>query len=290
MTVIEKAHAKINLSLEVVGRRADGYHELISVMQSVSLADELKFTRITGDDIALKTDADVPLDESNLIHRAAKAYFKAAGLRFGVAVTLNKSIPLQAGMGGGSSDAAATLRALNKLDGDRFTPQQLCNIGVSVGADVPFCVLGGTRLCRGIGEQTEGLENRLRCHVVIAMQGEGVSTPLAFARLDESLWGDRALAEAAELRADAMASALKNGELEVLAAHARNHFEQVILPQHPYVACIKRALLANGAALAQMSGSGPCVFGLFSQADAAKQAALSLQQSGAQAFLCSFAL
>ena len=287
MTVSERAYAKINLSLDVVGRRSDGYHDLVSVMQSVSLCDELIFTRTQGEGIVLKAQAPVPMDESNLICRAARAYFRAADTCFGLTVELDKSIPMQAGMGGGSADAAATLRALNRLDGERFSVERLCEIGASIGADVPFCVRGGTCVCRGIGERLVPIENNLKCHVVVAMQGEGVSTPQAFAALDARYGDFAAASDGAAQRLSSLVGVLERGALERTGEVLYNRFEEVIAPVRPAVGHIKAELARHGAAVAQMSGSGPSVFGLFAKKEAAEQAVQALLEGGARAFLCS---
>lgn len=285
MTVTEQAYAKINLSLDVTGRRADGYHELVSVMQNISLCDTLTVSR-EGEDVCLDTGGALSADESNLVCRAANAYFDAAGVRFGAHITLEKHIPMCAGLGGGSADAAATLRALNALDGNRFTKERLAAIGASVGADVPFCVMGGTRLCRGIGERMERVENALRAHAVIAITGEGVSTPQAFAALDAEHDDFSVPAREAEQRLPAILAALRGGELEVLASLLYNRFEPVIERERGSVAALREALLAAGATVARMSGSGPAVFGLFASAEAAERAVHSLLCKGVTALAC----
>ncbi len=285
MTVIEQAYAKINLCLDIVGCRPDGYHELLTVMQTLSLCDTLRLTR-EGREVVLVTDGSLPTDERNLVCRAASAYFAASGDPFGVRVELEKRIPVQAGLGGGSADAAAMLRALNVLDGNRFSTEQLCAIGATVGADVPFCVKGGTQMCEGIGERMTAVHTRLAAHAVVAMKGEGVSTPRAFAALDARYGDFAALAATARERTDALVRAMQSGELHALAPLAYNRFEEVIEAERPAVRDLKRALLECGAVLASMSGSGPAVFGLFDSKKAAEAAALSLGEQGTQAFAC----
>ncbi|MBE6629425.1 MAG: 4-(cytidine 5'-diphospho)-2-C-methyl-D-erythritol kinase [Ruminococcaceae bacterium] len=289
MIAREAAYAKINLSLDVVGRRADGYHELVSVMQTVTLCDDLTFEKMKGEEILLSADLAQIAHADNLIVRAAKAYFAAARAQFGVKITLHKRIPMQAGLGGGSADAAATLRALNRLDGDRFSPEELCRIAVQIGADVPFCVMGGTRLCRGIGERMQETENRLSCSVVLVMADEGISTPEAFRALDE-IYGDfSALTPAAQLRADRLTDALEKGALDGAAEEIYNRFEEVILPVRPHAAQMKQRLLAAGARVACMSGSGPALFALFEKEQEAKAIVSDLQKEGKTAYVCRFA-
>ncbi|MBQ8357300.1 MAG: 4-(cytidine 5'-diphospho)-2-C-methyl-D-erythritol kinase [Clostridia bacterium] len=278
------ANAKINLYLDVTGKRPDGYHDLVTVMQSISLADTLTFVRVAGEGIKLDTGGVLPADDSNLICRAARAYFAKTGKPFGLAVKLDKKIPMQAGMGGGSADAAATLRALNAMDGNRLTAAELCEIGAGLGADVPFCVVGGTRLCKGIGEVMEPVPNRLNGTLVVAIGGEGVSTPRAFAALDD-LHGDFR-ETAGDANPAALLDAMENGDLHAAAPHFRNRFEEVIEPIRPAVGQIKEILRAQGAVAAMMSGTGPSVWGLFDTSAQAEQAKVALIQAGARAFVC----
>ena len=288
MTVTETAFAKLNLCLDAVGRRPDGYHELVSVMQTVSLCDKVTVTRTAGRNVTLSTNGDLPTDGRNLAVRAAGAYFEAAGTSFGADIVLEKTIPVQAGLGGGSADAAAVLRALNALDNGRFTIEQLCAVGARVGADVPFCVAGGTRLCRGIGERMTPIECRLSPHVVVAVSGEGISTPRAFADLDARYPDLTRPAAEAEARLPAMIAALREGDLVALAASMYNRFEEVIEPLRPAVSALKKVLLAHDALAARMSGSGPAVFGLFETEQSANACAAALCAAGAQAFTCTF--
>lgn len=288
MHSVQKAFAKINLSLDVVGRRADGYHDLVSVMQTVSLCDELRFEKTCGNGMSFSSNCDLPADKNNLIFRAAESYFAAASVRFGVHCELNKKIPMKAGLGGGSADAAATLRALNELDNNRFDLDTLCEIGAKIGADVPFCVMGGTRLCRGIGEKMREIPNALCPFVVVVMGAQGVSTPQAFAAIDEKCGDFVGAAEAAEQRHEAIVSALKEGKTHTVSGLIYNLFEEVILPIRPQVAQIKHALRKEGAFAAQMSGSGPSVFGLFEKEADAMRAAQMLQKQEMQTFVCEF--
>ena len=281
-----KAYAKINLYLDIVGKRRDGYHELVSVMQSVSLADTLTFSRIAGEGILLHTDGDLPTDDGNLICRAARAYFARTGKPFGISVHLEKRIPMQAGLGGGSADAAATLKALNEMDGNRFSLQKLCEIGAAVGADVPFCIMGGTQLCRGIGEVMEPITNRLTGTVLIAIGKEGVSTPVAFKELDRKYGDFKQVGRNA--CPTALLEAMQAGDIAAAVPQFQNLFEEVICPMRPFVDEMKRLMLKNGAAAAMMSGSGPSVWGLFESEKQAEKAQNELQSVGAQAFLCQF--
>lgn len=285
MTVVQKrAYAKINLYLTVTGKRPNGYHDLVTVMQSVSLCDELTVKRVEQEGILLDTGGVLPADDSNLICRAAKAYFARSGAPFGVDVKLKKSIPMQSGMGGGSADAAAMLQALNALDGNRFAEAELCEIAAGIGADVPFCVVGGTRLCRGIGEVMEPVQNNLRGTLVVAIGGEGVSTPAAFAELDRRY--DDFRQENGESRPVALLNAMRMGDSAAAAPCFYNMFEEVIEPMRPMVSKWKKILWECGAVATMMSGSGPSVWGLFGDAGQAEQAQASLLAAGASAFVC----
>lgn len=280
----EKAHAKINLYLDVTARRADGYHELLTVMQSISLFDMLTVERRASDGVWLDTGGVLPADDGNLVCRAAKAYFIKSGDPFGVAVRLEKHIPMQAGLGGGSADAAAMLRALNRLDNDRFTENELCEIGALVGADVPFCIVGGTRLCRGIGEIMEPALCGLGGTLVVAIGGKGVSTPTAFGELDRRYGDFRERRD--ETRHTALLRAMADGDLRAAVPHFYNLFEEVIEPIRPVVVEIKRAMRENGAAAAHMSGSGPSVWGIFEDAADAERARSALLTAGYRAYTC----
>ncbi len=284
MTVTLPAYAKINLYLDVIGKRPNGYHDVLTVMQSVSLCDMLTVTKTAGEGISLDTGGVLPADGSNLIVRAANAYFAASCAPFGVDISLEKRIPMAAGMGGGSADAAATLKALNALDGMRFSTERLAEIGAAIGADVPFCVCGGTCLCEGIGEIMTPIKTTLDTALVVAMGGEGVSTPEAFAALDARY---RNFADfSPERTPKPLISALQNGSLSDTVLALFNRFEEVVEPMRPAVSEIKRSLLNHGALAAQMSGSGPSVFGIFADEKAAQQAAEHLTRTGVRAFAC----
>ncbi|MBE6595404.1 MAG: 4-(cytidine 5'-diphospho)-2-C-methyl-D-erythritol kinase [Ruminococcaceae bacterium] len=284
MRLVLNAYAKINLYLEVVGKRPDGYHDLVTVMQSISLADELTLERQQAEGISLTIDGDFPTNENNLVVRAANAYFAASGTPFGVNIHLKKQIPVSAGLGGGSADAAATLQGLNTLNGGYFDQQALLRIAAGIGADVPFCLVGGTKLCRGIGEQMTPAPSTLSLTLVVAKSGEGVSTPAAFAALDRAFDDFRNFDR--DTVPEALLAGLANGDISRTVSGLFNRFESVIEPARPSVTALKRELLARGALAAQMSGSGPAVFGIFADAAAAKAAAEALRKMGNPAFAC----
>ncbi|MBQ3063801.1 MAG: 4-(cytidine 5'-diphospho)-2-C-methyl-D-erythritol kinase [Clostridia bacterium] len=284
MTVIEKAYAKINYYLEISGRRADGYHELETVMQTVSLADTLTVTRVAGEGITLETGAALPADDKNLVVRAANAYFAASGAPFGCHAVLEKRIPIEAGLGGGSADAAAMLRALNRLDKGRFSAAELAEIAVKIGADVPFLIVGGTALCRGVGEVMTPIESTLHAPIVVAKMGEGVSTPAAFGALDSHF--DNFIDFRSDHTPVPLLAGLQAGDGEAVAASIFNRFEAVVADARPAVGALLDFLCRAGALAAAMSGSGPSVFGIFRDAAAAEAATAALSAMGADAFAC----
>ncbi len=257
ITLHEKAYAKLNISLDVTERRADGYHDMAMVMQTVSLCDEveLRFTD-TGTVQAKSNLSFVPGDERNLAVRAALAYLRAAGQEGqGLAIRLDKRVPVGAGMGGGSSDAAAVLRALNRHYG-ALGPGELETLSASVGSDVPFCVRGGTALATGRGEKLESLPDMPDCAFVICKPNFSVSTPELFRRLDQG---------GAHCHPDTigLVEALRAGDLAGICRRMYNVFEDVDDRRLRTVKEIKSRLLDCGALGAVMTGTGSAVFGIY---------------------------
>lgn len=283
LTVCEQAPAKINLYLDILGIRDDGFHEIETLMQSVSLADELTFTldRDKERSVSLKVEGNdaLPTDESNLIIRAVRAYEEYRPINGRLEIILKKRIPTEAGLGGGSADAAATLRALNNLSPDPLDDIELFFIAVSLGSDVPFCLRCGTHICRGRGELLSNVASIKGLNLVIVNSGERVSTPKAYSALDLA-FGDF---KSVEGRADinSVAASLKNGGSPKLF----NIFEGVVLPTCPKATEAKKKLLSLGASCALMSGSGSTVFGIFENENAARAASDELSALGFGAFV-----
>lgn len=276
-----RAYAKLNLTLDVLGKRADGYHELRMVMQTVSLADRVRLETGTGTGLKLSADLGfLPNNEKNLAAAAALRFQEATGIDLGgVTIALQKNIPVCAGLAGGSSDGAAVLRALNRLTGADLPPAELARIGESVGSDVPYCVLGGTALAEGRGEKLTPLPPLPHCWVVLCKPDFSVPTPKLFAMLDGVKLRRRP--DTAGLTA-----ALAAGDLRGVAMRIYNVFEDVLPPQRRRtVEEIKTALIGAGALGAGMSGTGPTVFGLFDCADAAEGAWEVLRRDWKEAFL-----
>ena len=284
-TTSRLAPAKINLYLEIKAKRPDGYHDIESVMQTVGIFDILTISRCHGDgkNISVEcTDKSLPCDETNLCYRAAKSFFETAGIDcYNTEIKVEKHIPMAAGLGGGSSDAAAVLTLLNELYETGFTEEQLCGIGSKIGADVPFCIIQGISITRGIGDLFSPCAPLPECYFVIACAGEGISTPWAYKRLDEMYdFTSRGVS------ADRFAAALDNGELSCIVSEMTNIFESVVLPEREMARRIRGLLMECGAMGAMMSGSGPSVFGVFRTEQAANDAKDKLASEGIAAYTC----
>ena len=275
-----KAFAKLNLTLDILRRREDGYHDLQMVMQSIDLADELTITPAEGEGAMSTTLSYLPSDGRNLAQMAAEAFRNAAGRGGQVDISIVKRIPVCAGMAGGSSDAAAVLRAMNELTGAGYTPAELARIGEAVGSDVPYCVVGGTALAEGRGERLTPLPPLPPCHVVVCKPPFPISTPQLFSRVDV-----RKIARRPDT--EGMLAALAAGDLTGVARRMYNVFEDVLEPRRQAeINAIKAALIDCGALGAAMTGSGPTVFGLFDGPAAAEHAKVRLSGSYQDVFLC----
>ena len=274
-----KAYAKINLGLDVVRRLPNGYHEVRMVMQNVGLWDELTLERAEGG-ITITTDADsLPTGADNLIHKAARLMLDKYGCP-GLRVHLRKTIPIAAGMAGGSTDAAAAMKGISHLYGLGLSPAQLMEDGVAIGADVPYCILGGTALAEGIGEKLTPLPPLPFCHILIAKPAVSVSTKYVYQHLDAS---------SIEMHPDidGMVQAVRDGSLRGVLERMGNVLETVTVPAHPVIADIKARMRELGAADSLMSGSGPTVFGIFLDRGKAEAALERFRQEklAGQAFL-----
>lgn len=245
------APAKINLMLDITGRRSDGYHTLLTIMQSISLADTVFIELNDSGKIAVDCKG-VELDSvaDNIAYKAAKAFYEYTKIKCnGLFIKVDKQVPLQAGLGGGSADGAAVLTALNKIHGFVCSNNELCRIGASIGADVPFCIVGGTKLCRGIGEEISYVPTLESCFIVIAKGAGGISTKEAYRRID-----GLAARSAADI-------SLYNGSIDSLKKIGGNIFEEVT--ENDDVFKIKQICTDFGAEYTAMSGSGSAIFGLF---------------------------
>lgn len=270
--IIQKAYAKINIGLDVLRRRADGYHEVKMIMQTVDICDELVLEKREQPGIELRTDnSELPLDGDNLICKAAKLLFREKDIREGVEITLTKRIPIAAGMAGGSADAAAALRGLNELFGMGYSIPELQALGVKLGADIPYCIVGGTMLSEGIGEILTPLPAPPKAHLVIAKPDINVSTAFVYGNLhaDRLTWHPDI---------DGMTDALRRQDLDGITARLGNVLETVTVREYPVIERIKELLREQGAENALMSGSGPTVFGIFKERETAMRAAQAVER------------
>ena len=286
MTVRIQAYAKINLHLDIVGLREDGFHNVVTVLHSLSLCDIVDIELSDGGDIVIECDkVGVPLDEKNIAHKAAKLFFDSLGRRSGVVIRIKKNIPMAAGLAGGSADGAAVLVGLNKLFEEPFSSNELCEIGARLGADVPFCILCGCAYSEGRGDLPQSLPTLSRDMIfVVACGGEGVSTPRAYAMLDDAY---NSFADYRPASVDNIIGAIGRNDFDALAGSLFNIFEAPISNEREAVGEIKRIMLDCGARAAMMSGSGPSVFGMFEKmtdAEAAVRAITKKNYFAATAF------
>lgn len=268
-----KAAAKLNFSLDILGIRPDGYHEMDMVMQTIDLFDDVELSEAGTVSVFSDGSPDGP---ENLAWKAAEAFFRVAKRSGGARIRLTKRIPVQAGMAGGSANAAAVLIGLNALYDARLSPEALRDAGLSVGADVPYCLIGGTARVRGIGEIVEPMPPFLSGYLVVAKPAIGISTAEAFRRFDR----------AENLRHPdiaALLSVMEKGQLDALSLFMENVLEQS--EQNETVETLRQELLKNGALAARMTGSGSAVFGLFSEKEAASRCAVALTGENRQIFV-----
>ena len=261
MEISLKAYGKINLGLDVVRRREDGYHEVKMIMQTVDLWDELTFCDVTTDEIVITSDSsELPDVKDNIIYKACRMMKDIYGIDKGVHVTVDKHIPVAAGMAGGSADAAAALKAMNMLFGLNLSDEQLMEHGVKLGADVPYCIMQGTALSEGIGEILTPLPPMPDCLIVIAKPAIGVSTKWVYQNLKVDL-----LEEHPDI--DGMVDALKTGDLKGITDRMANVLETVTIPANPVIDSVKKLIAENDSMGVLMSGSGPTVFGIYDNRD-----------------------
>lgn len=267
-----ECRAKINLAIDVLGKREDGYHDVEMILKEIALSDRMTLTLRTDGKIVISSDsAALPLGESNLAYRAARLFFDHLGRTEGVEIHIEKRIPMGAGLGGGSADAAGVLKGLNAMFGNPFNIDTLMQLGARIGADVPFCVLGGCAKATGIGEILTPLPMPPVLYCVIAKPEPSVSTKWVYENLDLSKRPDG-------LNVSAVAEGIQNGDLSAICQNAANILETVTIPAYPIVGWIKEAFLESGAVLSLMSGSGSAVFGLFTTPQEAKDGATQVKQ------------
>jgi len=269
-----RAMAKINLGLDIIGKREDGYHEVRMIMQTIRMYDVLEIRKKTSPGISLSTNLPyIPCDERNLVYKAAKILMDEFHVEEGLSMKLTKSVPVAAGMAGGSSDAAAAFVGVNRLFHLGLSQEELMKRAVQVGADVPYCVMRGTALAEGIGEKLTRLPDLPDCYILIGKPGINVSTRTAYENLDLN-----------EIRRrpdiDGMICDIKNKDLYSMTGKMENVFEPGIMAKYPVIREIRDLMEKQGALKAMMSGSGPTVFGIFDDAGKMQNAARALKKSG----------
>ncbi len=278
MKVTYNAAAKINLMLDIISTLPNGYHSLFMIMQSVSLFDTVTVEKVNNGGIVLSSNvSEIPCDKTNIAHKAAIAFFNFTSIEDrNVKVHIEKRIPFAAGLAGGSADGAGVIAALNDIYKTNLTSRQLCEIGVKVGADVPFCLTGGTCLAQNIGEVLSPLPDFENCFIVLAKPDIGVSTKEAFAQFENG--GVR------HLDTNAMLYCAANGDFKGICKNVGNVFEQLIEVNQRVP--IKAVMYDNNAVCACMSGSGPTVFGVFENEQDAENACAELKKNYEQVFVC----
>lgn len=278
-----RANGKINLYLDVLSDGNNGFHEIKSVMQSVSLCDRVLVSAVCGQATSIVLSCNlpyIPRDERNIAYRAAQLFLEEAGITAEVRIRLQKRIPVAGGMAGGSTDAAAVLRALNRLFGQPLCNERLMAAAAKLGSDIPFCMQGKTAICTGRGEIICPAPNRAKLSLIIVPSRESVSTPWAYGELDKMFGDFSGREEQNAARFDALCRALDEGDVQGVANNMYNIFEEAILPKRPQALRAKEILLRHGAIGAMMSGSGPTVFGIFIDAAAKRAAFTALRARG----------
>ena len=282
-----KAYGKINIGLDVIRKREDGYHDLDMIMQTVGVYDDVIISREDGTqtyEIEVSTDADIlPNDKGNLAFMAAKVLMEAYDIKSKVKIHINKRIPIAGGMAGLSADCAAVLRGVNKLFQLGLTDEQLQEYGVKLGADVPYCIVGGTKRAQGIGEILTDLPTPPKCYVIIAKPDAFVSTKFVYSHIRPAQIENHP-------DIDGIIESIKAGDLYGMCEKIANVMEDVTIPEYPIIQKVKDILKSNGAVNALMSGSGPTVFGIYDDEEKAKQSmdALSGKEFVSQLYLTKF--
>ncbi len=280
MKATYKSYAKINLSLDVLGRMENGYHQVKMVMQTVSLYDTVTVEALPDKEITVASNLPfLPTGPENLAYRAAELFFAETGVSGGAAINLEKHIPVGAGLAGGSGNCAVVLRALNRLYGAGLSTRRLCLMGEKLGADVPYCILGGTRLAEGIGERLSPLPRLPFCHILLVKPAFSISTKAVYEKIDSRTDYRRPDTEQ-------VIRGLKCRSIPAVAQGMGNVLEEVSLSDYPVLRELKDKLSEYGAAAAQMSGSGPTVFGIFTDRRKAENAKRQLWGKYKTVYLC----
>lgn len=260
------AYAKINLGLDVLRKRADGYHDVCMIMQSLDLHDNITITKSSSTEISIQTNLSyLPVDKGNLVYKAAALFLDTISVKDGLHIVLDKQIPVAAGLAGGSSDAAATLKGLNELYGTNLSQEELMKLGVTLGADIPYCIRLGTALSEGIGELLTSLPPIPECFILLVKPDISVSTKYVYENL-------RLTEDVVHPDISRMKIALTEGNLTNLAGLMDNILQTVTIKDYPIITDIKSKMIELGAITSLMSGSGPTVFGIYQDPEVAQKA------------------
>ena len=281
VTLYEGAYAKINLTLDVLGKRPDGYHDIKTIMQTVSIRDDIEIDIGTQQEWSLSCDkSDIPTDQRNLAWKAAELFFRTTGMDpDGIAIRITKRIPMEAGLAGGSADAAAVLRALNAHYGYPFSLPALAELGASIGSDVPFCVVCGTAVAEGRGEKLRILPNMPECFFVVCKPEFSVSTPELYQQIDSCVVGKRPDHQAME-------TAIFTGDIGKVAENLYNVFDPIVTKDHLEINYIKSIFNSYGSLGQQMTGSGSAVFAIVDSFEFAAVICNMLRDNYPQVFIC----
>lgn len=268
--ILVESFGKINLGLDVLYKRNDGYHEINTIMQQISLCDTLRLQEHDKGIIIESNRKDLPKDSSNLVHKAWEEIKKISGIEKGIRITIEKRIPIAAGLAGGSSNAAAVLKGLNELWNIGLNPKELMDIGVQIGADVPYCIMGGTALAQGIGERLKKLKDFKDKSLLLINTGIEISTAEVYNNLN--------LKGRSSLDTEKIISFMEKDDIKSLGENLVNIMEDFVFEKHPIIAEIKKDMLKQGALGSLMSGSGPTVFGIFQGEEESKYAEKKLKE------------
>lgn len=275
--IVIESFGKINLALDVLYKREDNYHEINTIMQEISLRDRLTFTDEKEDIIIESEDKEMPLDSTNLVYQAWEKMKSTYGINRGLRVKIEKNIPIAAGLAGGSSNCAATLKAINQIWDLKASQKELMTIGKSLGADIPFCILGGTVQAKGIGEDLTTLRPFKDRLILLANPGFGISTEYAYKQVDLN---------ANYYDIDTIVKSIEEDNTYQVASKLKNKLEESIIKEHPIIDEIKTIMIQNGALGSLMSGSGPTVFGIFDNQEKLETAKTKLSQSIEKVYSC----
>lgn len=257
--IIIESYGKINLGLDVLYKRQDGYHELNTIMQQIDLSDTLTLSEIKEDIVLECNEKDLPLDSTNLVYRAWKKIQEKTGINRGIQIGIHKKIPIAAGLAGGSSNAAMVLKGLNELWQLNLSEEELKQMGVELGADVPYCIMGGTALAQGIGEKLTKLKSFGGKNILLVNPGISIST--------DDVYKNLKLSNKPKLDTEKIISFMEKEDLKSLGENIINVMEEVVIKQHPIISEIKKDMMKSGALGSLMSGSGPTIFGLYEDKD-----------------------